>query len=244
MNLNPASEFSATPPATPLGDAAASGTPSAGSASLPGDGSLPPAPPWFFKCDPGETPRAFGAFKVFFELGHDRSLPAVADQLGEHLSAVKKWSGRHRWFQRIADFEAGLLQQQAAARFAASRELAADWARRARECREQEWELAGKLRAAALCFLESFGDSQLEKMTIAQAARAVAVAARLARESLADAALPAPSGPAPIQLEIEAALKKAFAADPASAAGSALQVADHVQVADQDPANAHPARLN
>lgn len=103
MTMNTQSEF-----AVPLlGDAARPLTGDA--ASLPGDEPQPSAPPAFFKCDPGETPRAFGAFKVFFELGHDRSLSAVADQLGEHLSTVKKWSGRHRWFQRIADFEAGLL---------------------------------------------------------------------------------------------------------------------------------------
>lgn len=176
---------------------------------LPGsDGPSVPA----FPRVPGETPRAFGAFKVFFELGHARSLPAVADQLHESLSTVKKWSGRYQWFKRIADFEAGLLQQQAEARLADSREHAADWIRRAREWRELEWESARKIRAAAQCFLDSFGDQQVEKMTLGQASRAVQIAARLARLALSDAAPSAAAAPAPIQLEIEAALKKTFGA--------------------------------
>jgi hypothetical protein len=213
---------------TPAADMRSGATPDAAD-SLPASDPVPPALPSFFSCAPGETPRAFAAFKVFFELGHARSLPAVADQLGENLSTVKKWSGRYQWFRRIADFDAGLLQQQVAARLEDSREQAADWSRRAREWRDLEWDSARKLRAAAQCFLDSFGDQQVEKMTLAQAARAVQIAARLARQSLADAALPAAAGPAPIQLEIEAALKKAFGAATAPAA---------------EPSPAHPANLN
>ena len=61
-------------------------------------------------------------------------------------------------------------------------------------------------------FLDSFGDQQVEKMTLGQASRAVQIAARLARLALSDAAPSAAAAPAPIQLEIEAALKKAFGA--------------------------------
>ena len=69
-----------------------------------------------------------------------------------------------------------------AARLALHQDQAADWARRTRECREYEWETARQLRAAAQCFLESFGDQQVEKMTLARVSRAVQVAARLARQ--------------------------------------------------------------
>ena len=97
---------------------------------------------------------------------------------------------------------------------AVHREHAEEWARRTRECREQEWETAQRLRAAAQCFLETVGDSQLEKMTLAQASRALQIAARLARQALSDAALPETTVHAPIQLEMEAALQKAYGAAP------------------------------
>lgn len=194
-------------------------------AVLPGKpqlGALNPPPA--FRPGPGETPRAFSAFLAWFTLGHTRSLRAVADQLGENLSTVKKWSVRHRWSERVSAFNAGLLQQQVDARIALHREHAADWARRTRECREQEWETAQKLRAAAQCFLETVGDREVGKMTLAQASRALQVAARLARQALSDAPLPETTLHAPIQLEIEAALKKAFG-QPSPEAGTLPQTA-------------------
>jgi hypothetical protein len=180
----------------------------------------PPPSADAFPRAPGETPRAYGAFAAYFALGHARSLPDVADQLGEHLTTVKTWSARFRWSERIASFNAGLLRQAADAQLARHREHADDWARRTRECREQEWDAARKLRAAAQCFLETVGEPQIEKMTLAQASRAIQVAARLARQALSDAPLPETTAPAPIQLEMAAALQKAFGAPAPAAAPS------------------------
>ena len=39
----------------------------------------------------GETPRAVSAFMAWFQLGHARSLAAVADKLGESPGTVKNW---------------------------------------------------------------------------------------------------------------------------------------------------------
>ena len=177
------------------------------------------SPPAFSRC-PGETPRALGAFLAWFNLGPSRSLLAVADQLGEKLDSVKKWSSQYRWADRLCGYQAGLLQQQVDAQVALYREQAVDWARRTRECRQQEWEAAQKLRAVAQCFLETVGESQVEKISLTQATRALQVAARLARQALSDAALPDTAVCAPIQLEIESALKKAFGS-PAGPAASA-----------------------
>jgi hypothetical protein len=181
-------------------------------ASLDVECSDPPtiSAPDLFPGLPGETPRAFGAFQAYFDLGQTRSLAAVADRLGEKLISVQSWSSRYRWSHRIVTFQSILLQQQAAAQLALHRDHAEDWARRTRECREQEWESARQLRAAAQCFLESFGDHQVEKMTLAQVSHAIQVAARLARQALSADPLTDTASPAPIQLEIEMALQKAF----------------------------------
>ena len=108
-----------------------------------------PAPPDLFPRLPGETPRAYGAFLVYYDLGHSRSHAAVADRLGEQIDTVKTWSSRYQWSHRITAFQSSLLQQQVAARLALHQDQAADWVPRTRECREHEWETARQLRDAA-----------------------------------------------------------------------------------------------
>jgi hypothetical protein len=167
-----------------------------------------------FPCFPGETPRAFGAFVAFFRLGHRRSLQAVADQLGESPATVKNWSSKYHWADRIQSFNSGLLQQQAEAEAAARRQQTADWARRTNEQREREWAAAQKLLAAAQCFLESFGDREVEKMNHGQVSRALQVSSRMARLALSGATGPEEPSLAPLQMELAAALKKAYAQPP------------------------------
>jgi hypothetical protein len=180
----------------------------------PPAGRLPLFPvspqPLFPRC-PGETPRAFSAFMAFFNLGHGRSLQRAAEQLGENPATVKNWSSKYGWSDRIQSYNAGLLQQQAEAEMAACREEAADWARRTREYREQEWDTVQKLRLVAQCFLESVGDQEIEKMTLAQVSRAIAISSRIARQVLSGGYGPEELPLAPAQMELLAALKKAYA---------------------------------
>jgi len=161
------------------------------SASLPAPAVAGAAPG--FAPAPGETPRAFSAFLAYFHLGHARSLQAVADQLDEGLPTVKKWSSRFRWAARVNQFHAGLLQSSAAAAAAGQRRPAADWADRLQLFREQEWDAAQKLIAAARCFLESYGEDDLHKMTLAQVSRALKISSQIGRLALAGAELPAAS---------------------------------------------------
>jgi len=175
--------------------------------------NAPPAPDPqpSFEPFPGETPRAFSAFMAFFDLGHARSLPGVAVQLGEKPAAVKKWSSRYRWCERIQAFNSGLLRQQAGVQAALCAQQAVDWARRSSEYREQEWAAAHQLLGAVQCFLASFGDRDLEKMTLSQVSRALQISSLVARQAMRGAGGPE-AGPvlAPLQLELTAALKKAY----------------------------------
>src|SRR4051812_30098307 len=81
----------------------------------------------FPRC-PGETPRAFNAFMTWFQLGHARSLQAVADKLGEGLPTLKNWSSKYDWSERLQAFNSGLLQQTVQAQTEQQRRRAADWA--------------------------------------------------------------------------------------------------------------------
>jgi hypothetical protein len=178
----------------------------------------PSASPAFPRC-PGETPRAFSAFLAFFQLGHGRCLQAVADHLGEKHDTVKAWSSKYRWSERIQSYHSGLLQQQAEAEAAARRQQAADWSARTSAYREQEWATAQKLLTAAQCYLESFGDREVEKMTLAQVSRALQISSRIARQALRGASGPEEPTLAPLQIELAAALKRAYAQPPAPGSG-------------------------
>jgi hypothetical protein len=158
---------------------------------------------------PGETPRAFAAFMAFFQLGHIRSHNAVADLLGEKPRTVRNWASRCHWNERIAAFQSGLLDQQVQAEADARRKQAADWANRSNQFREQKWAAAQKLLAATQCFLDSFGDQEVEKMTLGQVARALQISSRLAAEALANPG-PQESAMAPFQVEFEEALQRVY----------------------------------
>ena len=176
-------------------------------AAAPGPG---PDGPAAFPRHAGETPRAFGAFLAFFQLGHARSLPAVAAGLGENLGTVRKWSSRYRWSDRLHAFQSGLLRQQALAEAESCRKLAADWARRNGEFREEEWSAAKKLLVAAQCYLENLGDREVEKMSLAQVSRAILIASRISRDALRSNPPPEETAMSAVQVELTAALRKAY----------------------------------
>ena len=177
---------------------------------------------------PGETPRAFSAFMAFFNLGHSRSLQTVAGQLDEKLDTVKKWSSRFRWSDRIQSFNSGLLQQQAEAQVALCAQETADWARRSKNHREHEWEIAQKLQGAVECFLDSFDDKAVERMTLAQVSRAFQISHQIGRQALSGTAVPEGPVLVPLQAELAAALKKAYA-NPPEAAPASPPPADNVK---------------
>ena len=168
--------------------------------------SSPPS----FPRSPGETPRAFAAFMAYFQLGCARSLPAVAGHLGEKPDTIKSWSSKYHWADRIQSYNSGLLEQQVQAETAVRRQQAAEWSRRSGEFREQEWIAAQKLLAAVQCFLESFGDREVEKMTLAQVSRALQISSRIARQALTAATASEEPASTPLPLEFTAALERAY----------------------------------
>ena len=68
---------------------------------------------------------------TFFQLGHTRSLHALAVHLGERRQTLKNWSSKFHWRERINAFHSSRLEAQAHAEAEASRLQAADWSRRA-----------------------------------------------------------------------------------------------------------------
>lgn len=168
-----------------------------------------------FPLRPGETPRAHSAFVAYFQLGHTRTLAVLAEQIGESPGTIKNWSSRYNWSERIQSFNSGLLQQHAEAEAAAQRQRSADWTKRMDEYREQHWIASQKLLAAARCFLESYDDTQVQKMTLAEVSRAIDISSRIGLLALKDPSTEEqPPALTPLQIELAANLKRMF--EPAS----------------------------
>ncbi len=178
----------------------------------PGPVPLPNAVGFSFSRCPGETPRAFGAFLVYFQMSRGRSLQGLADKIGEGLPTIKNWSSKYSWTERLDAFQSGLARQEVEQQTVAHRKNAAQWADRLNRFREQEWDASQKLLAAAQCFLENFGDEDLQKMTLAQVSRALRISSDIGRLSLAGAELPASSEPeiSPLQQQMLDAVKRVY----------------------------------
>jgi hypothetical protein len=130
--------------------------------------------------------------------------------LGDRLSTVKNWASRHNWSARLQAFNSTLLHQEAAAAVESRKHKAAAWAQRLSDFREQEWDASQKLLAAACCFLESFADADVQKMTIAQASRAIRVSSQMGRAALTGIEAPPSTEPAlsPVQVQMLDALRR------------------------------------
>lgn len=64
---------------------------------------------------PGEGTRAFAAFKVYLELGPQRSHAKVAKKIGKSTALVSRWSRRHDWVRRVDSWEDALDKEWSAA---------------------------------------------------------------------------------------------------------------------------------
>lgn len=59
--------------------------------------------PWEQK--KGESRQAYEAFLAYRDMGADRSLRKVSEQLAKSEPLMKRWSSRWSWRNRVADFE-------------------------------------------------------------------------------------------------------------------------------------------
>lgn len=60
--------------------------------------------PW--ERQPGETQRAFEAFVAYRDMGADRSLRKVVRKVNKSLTTVGEWSAKHKWVDRVAEWDA------------------------------------------------------------------------------------------------------------------------------------------
>jgi len=123
---------------------------------------------------PEESSQAYGAFRVYLELGPDRSFVATARQLGKSESLIRRWAGRHNWRQRTYLWD-----------LARARESEAALAQERQEALREQWEDAKWFRRVSKYKLRSLviQDPETGQRTLSRELR-VADAERLYRLAL------------------------------------------------------------
>ena len=88
-----------------------------------------------------ESSPAYAAFKLYCEMGGERSHAKVARKCKKHVELISRWSAHHNWKERSAlwDNEQKLMEQEAAEK--AELELARVKARRREKVQESAWEM-------------------------------------------------------------------------------------------------------
>lgn len=89
--------------------------------------------PWTLQ--PGESSRSYEAFRLYLQMGPDRSHARVAAELGKSETLISNWAARDKWTDRVRAYEIFLTEAQT--------DGAVDWITSARSETQQ---LADKLR--------------------------------------------------------------------------------------------------
>ncbi len=53
----------------------------------------------------GETDKAFEAFRIYRDMGSERSIPKVAQQLTKSHTLLDRWAGKYSWSTRVKAYE-------------------------------------------------------------------------------------------------------------------------------------------
>lgn len=64
----------------------------------------PTTEPW--ERQDGETARAWEAFCIYRDMGPDRSLRKVVQELNKNLTTIAEWSSKYDWVKRVAAWDA------------------------------------------------------------------------------------------------------------------------------------------
>ena len=137
--------------------------------------------PLMFEQQDRESNKAFAAFRVYLELGPERSLVAAASRLGKHVTLIERWSAKFDWAARIQAHGAHLALVEREAIEVAARRKAADWEVREEKLRETEWAMHERAIAAAKRGLDAYMEREKVYANLADIARMLEIASKLGR---------------------------------------------------------------
>ena len=169
---------------------------------------------------PKESAKAFAAFTAYLNLGPERSVATVGEQLGKSGSLLERWAKRFDWQARTQAHAAHLAGVEREAAEALARGKAAEWLKRTDEVREREWQMHEKCIAAAERGLKAFMEREKVYANLSDIARILEVASKLGRLAsgmATDRTEVTGEDGGPLRVELSAALAKVYGEPPAGA---------------------------
>ena len=112
-----------------------------------------------FEQQPRESAKAFAAFKIYLDMGSERSLATVGQKLGKSLVLIERWSSRWHWAERVAahaghlaEIERLAIQDRAVAK-------AVEWDKMTDAVRREAWRKSEELMKMTDDFLARWRNS-------------------------------------------------------------------------------------
>ncbi len=90
---------------------------------------------------PGESNKAYEAFKLYLNMADERSIKAVSQKVKQTELYVRQWSSKFKWKERIKTANFEQLQRERAAEDLAANALAEMRVRRKAQLEKNAWEL-------------------------------------------------------------------------------------------------------
>ena len=126
------------------------------------------AEPW--ERQPGESAKAFEAFRIYCEMQEERSVRAVGQRLVKSGSLISRWSSQYNWVERARAYDNHLLKE---------RTLKAKKAQR--DMNRRHIGIAGRLQQKALDVLDQLSNAEFEPRDVVEFFKLGAELERLSR---------------------------------------------------------------
>ena len=135
---------------------------------------MPALQPWERQQEEGVE--RFEAFKIYLEMGAERSIRKAAEQLDKSKALLERWSSEDGWSERCRAFDNYMLRK----------EIETLEKERVR-ARRNHANIARMLQSTALDRLRLITPDEIAKMPLATALKIASVGIRIERESLGEA---------------------------------------------------------
>jgi hypothetical protein len=161
---------------------------------------------------PREGNKAFGAFKLYLDMGLERSLAAVAVKLGRSKVLMERWSRKYDWSNRVAAHARYVAQVERNAIECLAREKAIEWHKVFEDERIAEWNARNRLVKLADKMVQRWEGKDVKLGTLEGIARCYELAFKLGRLASGMGGEDAKSeknGPS-VRVEVSLALDKVY----------------------------------
>ena len=176
---------------------------------------------------PRESNKAFAAFRVYLELGPQRSLALTAAKVGKSKVLMERWSRKYDWPGRVAAHAGYVAQVERETIEALAREKAIEWMKVHEDQRIQEWNARTRTLKLAEKIIARWERNEGKAGTLEGIARLLELASKLGRLASGMEGDVTTKDETTVRIDVTLALEKVYgvAAPPANI-GSATQVVD------------------